>query len=477
VDGGAWQNSGASVADLMVGNHTVTFKDIANWTTPASQNVSIVDGQTASATAAYVAHAGSLTVSITPASAVSAGGQWRVDGGTWQNSGATVSGLTVGPHTVDFKDIASWTTPPSQTVNTVNGQTASTSGNYAPHSGSLTVTITPQGAIDVGAQWQVDGGGWQNSGATVSGLSVGSHTVTFRDIPNWATPASQTVTIVYAQTASASGAYVGHAGSLTVTIAPQEAIADGAQWQVDGGAWQNSGATVGSLLVGNHTVAFKNVAGWTNPANQTVTIANGQTTTSSGTYAVQTGSLTVTITPSGAVAAGAQWQVDGGAWQNSGATVTGLVVGAHTVAFKAVAGWNTPASQAVTIIHNQTASSTWTYVQQVVKPVVTIQAADAKASEPGKDKGKFVVSRTPAAGTSLRVYFKVSGTAKNGVDYRRLAGVISIPAGKASANLMLTALDDQARERGETVKVRLLGNGKYQLGSVSSATATITDND
>ena len=40
--------------------------------------------------------AGSLTVTISPAGAVSAGAMWNVDGGSWQASGTTVSGLTVG---------------------------------------------------------------------------------------------------------------------------------------------------------------------------------------------------------------------------------------------------------------------------------------------------------------------------------------------------------------------------------------------
>ena len=47
--------------------------------------------------------------------------------------------------------------------------------------GALTVTLTPQEAIDAGARWHVDGGEWQESGDTVSGLSVGSHTVKLQD--------------------------------------------------------------------------------------------------------------------------------------------------------------------------------------------------------------------------------------------------------------------------------------------------------
>ena len=67
--------------------------------------------------------AGSLTVTISPAGAVSAGAMWSVDGGAWQASGATVSNLSVGMHTASFSGIQGWTTPTSQVFNISNGQT------------------------------------------------------------------------------------------------------------------------------------------------------------------------------------------------------------------------------------------------------------------------------------------------------------------------------------------------------------------
>ncbi|HUS71435.1 MAG TPA: hypothetical protein VMY06_00100, partial [Sedimentisphaerales bacterium] len=46
--------------------------------------------------------------------------------------------------------------------------------------GSLQVTISPQEAIDAGAQWRrVDGGAWQDSGYTEPNLAVGNHTVEY----------------------------------------------------------------------------------------------------------------------------------------------------------------------------------------------------------------------------------------------------------------------------------------------------------
>ncbi|MHC4316880.1 MAG: hypothetical protein ACYSW3_30940, partial [Planctomycetota bacterium] len=54
------------------------------------------------------------------------------------------------------------------------------------------------------------------------------------------------------------------------------------------------------------------IADWNEPTDETVQINDGQTTTTSGTYNLQTGSLQVTISPQAAIDTGAQWRVDGG---------------------------------------------------------------------------------------------------------------------------------------------------------------------
>jgi hypothetical protein len=256
---------------------------------------------------------GSLQVTIVPSGANVSGAQWRVDGGAYQNSGAIVSDLTVGNHTISYKAVSGWTTPANQTVTVSANSTATATGTYGAQFGSLQVTISPAGAVSGGAQWRVDSGAYQNSGATVSNLSVGAHTLEFKPISGWATPSSQTVIINNNATTTASGAYVATAstGSLQVTISPAGAVSAGAQWQVDGGAFQNSGATVSNLAVGSHTLAFKTVSGWTTPSSQTVTISASNTTSASGTYVAvaTTGSLQVFIDPAAAVTGGAQWQV------------------------------------------------------------------------------------------------------------------------------------------------------------------------
>jgi len=73
-------------------------------------------------------------------------------------------------------------------------------------------------------------------------------------------------------------------GALEVTILPPGAAAAGAQWQVDAGVPQPSGATVLGLSVGEHTVSFISVGGWAAPSNELVSVSADVTNTATGTY-------------------------------------------------------------------------------------------------------------------------------------------------------------------------------------------------
>ncbi|MGO9691111.1 MAG: PKD domain-containing protein [Syntrophobacteraceae bacterium] len=97
--------------------------------------------------AAYVyVQSGSLTVTISPAAAVSAGAMWSVDGEAWQASGATVSNLSIGgSHTVAFSGMQGWTAPPSQTVTISYGVPASAIGTYTPFFAAIFTASTTGG--------------------------------------------------------------------------------------------------------------------------------------------------------------------------------------------------------------------------------------------------------------------------------------------------------------------------------------------
>ncbi|HAV61337.1 MAG TPA: hypothetical protein DCY13_03125, partial [Verrucomicrobiales bacterium] len=72
------------------------------------------------------------------------------------------------------------------------------------------------------------------------------------------------------------------------------------------------------------------------------------------------------------------------------------------------------------------------------------------------DTAEFRVQRTGNTDQALKVFYRVGGTAKNGVDYDKLPGMVEIPAGESSATLLVNPIDDNLQEGDESVIVSLL---------------------
>ncbi len=113
-------------------------------------------------------------------------------------------------------------------------------------------------------------------------------------------------------------------------------------------------------------------------------------------------------------------------------------------------------------------------------PIVTIAATDAAAGEAATpNTGTFTVSRTGATTAALTVNFSApTGTATLTTDYTLSpSGGVTIPIGSSTATVTVTPVDDASAESSETV-IRTLTTGTgYTVGSPSSATVTIADND
>jgi hypothetical protein len=110
-------------------------------------------------------------------------------------------------------------------------------------------------------------------------------------------------------------------------------------------------------------------------------------------------------------------------------------------------------------------------------PAVSINATDASASETGPDTGTFTVTRSGSTSSALTVYYTVGGTATPDSDYAALSGSVTIPSGSSSAPIAVTPIDDTLAESSETVIVTISANADYAVGSPSSATVDIADND
>lgn len=110
-------------------------------------------------------------------------------------------------------------------------------------------------------------------------------------------------------------------------------------------------------------------------------------------------------------------------------------------------------------------------------PTVTITAADNAASEAAQDPAVFIVTRTGDLSAALSVDYALGGTAHHGTDYQPLAGTLIIPAGLATAALVIAPVDDDIGEQQQTITVQFRSTARYAVGAAFSATATLNDND
>ncbi len=118
-------------------------------------------------------------------------------------------------------------------------------------------------------------------------------------------------------------------------------------------------------------------------------------------------------------------------------------------------------------------------VAQNELPVVTIEATDPDASEPGPDTGTFTFTRTGDTAGELTVTFTVGGTATNVVDYEWIDEEVVFDGGVSTATLMINPLcDGDSGEGEEDVTLTLQTGDHYDLGDgPSSATVQIQDED
>jgi hypothetical protein len=114
------------------------------------------------------------------------------------------------------------------------------------------------------------------------------------------------------------------------------------------------------------------------------------------------------------------------------------------------------------------------------EPSIAVAASDPGAVESGQT-GAFTITRTTAnLGSPVTVFYKITGTATNGVDYVKLTGTAVIPAGQASVDVLVSPIDDPLAEGTEDIVLTLVGNAAYSLDpdpANRAATVSITDDE
>lgn len=251
-----------------------------------------------------------------------------------QNYNSNPTYLTfISANEIDY-NISTGTNQANWTVQVVNGAQTSGLGHFTVNSpsapptttGSLIVNLSPAGAISSGAQWQVDGTGYNSSGQVVGYLTPGSHTISFKPISGYTTPGNQSVTINANAQTTANGTYSVIAPStytLTLNQGGSAGYIVNQPFGSGSGNVYNAGAVVQLTANANFGYHFANWSGdVSGTANPTTITMNGNKTVGAVFAAgdPNLGTVTVTIQPPEAVTAGVTWGLNDSDFRASGSS-------------------------------------------------------------------------------------------------------------------------------------------------------------
>jgi len=114
---------------------------------------------------------------------------------------------------------------------------------------------------------------------------------------------------------------------------------------------------------------------------------------------------------------------------------------------------------------------------------VTIHAGDPQAAEAFSNPGTFTIRHIGGTNFSQLIFYELSGTASNGVDYQQLGGTVQMPAGALAVSFNVIPIDDSLIEGTETLVARIMPSPLqcptcgYDIGQPDVAELSIYDND
>jgi hypothetical protein len=122
--------------------------------------------------------------------------------------------------------------------------------------------------------------------------------------------------------------------------------------------------------------------------------------------------------------------------------------------------------------------SGFSYLSDAALPTATVTALSANVNEDGPSNIIFTIRLSQIVLTDTFISYALSGSA-NASDYTgALPPSVRIPAGTQTANFQLNPTNDTTPEPNETVNFAITaGNGSYLVGSPSSATGLIINDD
>ena len=100
-------------------------------------------------------------------------------------------------------------------------------------------------------------------------------------------------------------------------------------------------------------------------------------------------------------------------------------------------------------------------------PTVNLALGGSGVAVEGGANGVIVVSRTGDTSAPLTVSYKTKGAAVAGVDYKKLPGSVTIPAGAVKAKIKVKPINGSPNTGTLKIKVQLLAptDGSYEVGT------------
>ncbi|NCD35475.1 MAG: hypothetical protein EOL87_18990, partial [Spartobacteria bacterium] len=125
----AWYDSGTIVSGLAAGSYLLEYKSLTDWVEPDDEYVTVENEITNKLQRAYAYPIATLTVTISPDAANTAGAKWRIGTNTWISSGVSAS-IAEGTYDLNFNDVSGYVTPQTVSITLTNGRSTTYSAAY-----------------------------------------------------------------------------------------------------------------------------------------------------------------------------------------------------------------------------------------------------------------------------------------------------------------------------------------------------------
>ena len=371
-----WKNSGDHILNLTAGNYTVTFKGITGWESPSDQSVYVPAGGSITSTGVYTTVVSTTNELVLHYSFNTDDGAIVYDQSAYGNNGA-VSGATYvasdcgGYYSFDGQN-DHILVPASSSLNIADSLTLAAWINVDNYQDELPIVEWVGKGDGVGVHLWTGVWGWQWAGnGTGANLIDVTHNTSSRVISTANPPVREWhhLAVTYDRSIGTARVYL------------DGVVAGEKQFGVF------TPATDGDLIIGYRESQDDAFQGYLDDiriykgalsASQILAVFNDD----SGCEPPM-GSLSCSILPPEAVAAGARWRLVSGAatnWNESGVALVNLAEGSNTVAFKPLSGWTSPADQGVTVVRGSMVQVTGIYsvvLSDAVPPViVSVQPPD-----------------------------------------------------------------------------------------------------